>query len=240
MSHPVHTAAQAYQRASPGGAREKLILDHLDYARKIVSTLTVGLPEHIDRENLEQAGLTGLVEAAHNYDASLGVKFRTFAFPRIRGAVIDELRRNSLVPQQVIEHIDVVKRAYDSLQGPVTPEQLAEATGLTLATVCEVLEALRFMQPQSWNDLFCHIHTSWKHQVDSPESDVELRELKVQVAHCIERLPDRERLVLTLYFTEDLTLSEIGEVIGVSESRASRILAAAKFRLKEMIQYANQ
>ncbi len=239
MNKAVQSATQAYQRASQHAQRDELIYEHLDYTRKIVSTLTVGLPKHVDRENLEQAGFTGLVEAAQNFDPSLGVKFRTFAYQRIRGAVIDELRKNALVPQQMIEFIDRVKQAYDALQGPVTPEMLADATGLPLATIQEVLEALRFMQPQSWNDLFCHVHSSWKHSAELPEREIEARETKAHIADCIERLPERERLILTLYYTEDLTLAEIGEVLGLSESRASRILASAKFRLKELIQYAN-
>jgi RNA polymerase sigma factor for flagellar operon FliA len=98
-----------------------------------------------------------------------------------------------------------------------------------------VLEAMRFLKPQQLNDLFGVIHGSWRTEIERPETDMELREKKRIVADCIERLPDRERLVLTLYYTEDLTLAEIGEVLGISESRVSRNLASAKFRLKELV-----
>jgi len=232
----MNTAARAYRRASEGLNREQLILDNVVYVRKILSTLVAGLPAHCDRENLEQAGVVGLVETANSYDPTRGVAFRTYAYPRIRGAIVDEMRKNSPVPQQMLEHITTVKRAHSQLDGPVTPEMLASHTGFTLERIHQVLEAMRFMKPQHWNDLFCHVHPSWDSQTESPGAEMEARELKRVVANNIEKLPERERLVLTLYFTEDLTLSEIGQVIDVSESRVSRILAAAKFRLKEMVE----
>lgn len=229
------TATRAYQQASGAQTRERLILDNVDYVRKILSTLTVGLPPHCDKENLEQAGIVGLVETANSFDATRGVAFRTYAYPRIRGAIVDEMRKNSPVPQQMLEYISQVKKAYDKLEAPVTPEMLAEYTGLKLSKIKQVLEAMRFLKPQNWNDLFCTVHTSWKHNSDAPGSGLEAEELQGVITDCIERLPERERLVLTLYFTEDLTLAEIGQVIGISESRASRNLASAKFRLKEMV-----
>ena len=95
---------------------------------------------------------------------------------------------------------------------------------------------MRFATPQKWNDLFCNVHSGWRSSEESPDHELENNELKRIVADSIEKLPERERLVLTLYFVEDLTLMEIGKVIGISESRASRNLASAKFRLKELVQ----
>ena len=126
------TATQAYQRASVGSGRDQLILDNVDYVRKILSTLTVGLPNHYDKENLEQAGIVGLVETANSFDPARGVAFRTYAYPRIRGAIVDEMRKNSPVPQQMIGYIGIVKKAYETLEHPVTPELLASHTNLPL------------------------------------------------------------------------------------------------------------
>ena len=232
------TATKAYQRASEGLQREQLILDNVDYVRKILSTMTVGLPPHCDKENLEQAGIVGLVETANSYDPTRGVAFRTYAYPRIRGAIVDEMRKNSPVPQQMLEYIGLVKIAYSKLESPVSPEMLAEHTGLKLSKIQQVLEAMRFLKPQNWNDLFCNVHSSWQNSSDAPGAAIEAKELQSIVADSIEKLPDRERLVLTLYFTEDLTLAEIGQVVGISESRASRNLASAKFRLKELVNAA--
>lgn len=229
------SATKAYKKASIEQLREQLILDNVDYVRKILSTLTAGLPDNYDKENLEQAGIVGLVETANSFDPGRGVSFRTYCYPRIRGAIVDEMRKNSPVPQQMLAYIRQVREAYETLEAPVTPEDLADSTGLSVEKICQVLEAMRFMKPQNWNDLYCNIHSGWKTGEQSPEFDLEKLELKKIMADCIEKLPDRERLVLTLYFTEDLTLAEIGKVIDVSESRASRILAAAKFRLKEYV-----
>ena len=232
----MNSATRAYKQASIEQLQEKLILENLIYVRKILSTLTVGLPPNYDKENLEQAGVVGLVETARTFDPSRGVAFRTYCYPRIRGAIVDEMRKNSPVPQQMLAYMSQVKSAYETLEGPVTPEMLANQTGLSVEKIQQVLEAMRFTKPQKWNDLFCNVHSGWRADESSPDAEMENRELKKIVADCIERLPDRERLVLTLYFVEDLTLAEIGRVIGISESRASRNLASAKFRLKELVQ----
>ncbi|HMO12953.1 MAG TPA: FliA/WhiG family RNA polymerase sigma factor [Pirellulaceae bacterium] len=235
----MNTALRAYRQASENQT-ELLILENIGFVRKILSTMTVGLPEHCDRENLEQAGMVGLVEAAKSYDPTREVQFRTFAFNRIRGAIIDEMRKNSALPQKVMEQISQVRQAYEKLEGPVTPEMLAAHTGMSLAKVAQTLEAMRFVQPQSWNDLHTQIQAIRESVDESPDAELETTELKKRVADCIEKLPDRERLVLTLYFNEDLTLAEIGQVIGLSESRVSRVLASAKFRLKEMVAHGNE
>ncbi|MEQ1904038.1 MAG: sigma-70 family RNA polymerase sigma factor [Pirellulaceae bacterium] len=240
MNKNIETATRAYQQLSATKNPDQLILDNIDYVRKILSTLTVGLPEYCDKESLEQAGMVGLIETAKSFDPTRGVQFRTYAFPRIRGAIIDEMRKNSMIPQKTMELIADVKKAYETLEGPVTPEMLAKKLSMPLERVLEVLEAMRFMQPQSWSDLQCHIHSSWKDNPDAPEAELEAAELKTLLANCIEKLPERERLVLTLYYTEDLTLAEIGEVIGITESRVSRILASAKFRLKEIFENASE
>ena len=216
--------------------QEQLILDNLVYVRKILSTLTVGLPPNYDKENLEQAGVVGLVETAKSFDPTRGVSFRTYCYPRIKGAIVDEMRKNSPVPQQMLAYMGQVKSAYERLESPVTSEMLAKETGLPVEKVVQVLEAMRFTKPQKWNDLFCNVHSGWRSGESSPDSQLENRELKKIIADCIERLPKRERLVLTLYYNEDLTLAEIGTVIGISESRVSRNLAAAKFRLNELVQ----
>lgn len=231
----MNTATHAYTSAAMDQSRERLILDNLVYVRKILSTLTVDLPAGFDRENLEQAGMVGLIESANKFDANLGVSFRTFSYRRIRGAIVDEMRKNSPLPQEMLDDIGSVKRAYEKIAGPVSPELLAAETRMSLQRVQQVLEAIRFSKPENWNDLFCNIHESWKKPEDQPEAALENRELEKLLADNIQRLPERERLVLTLYYNEDLTLAEIGRVAGISESQASRNLATATFRLKELV-----
>ena len=228
-------AIQTYQKASTEHLRDRLILDNVDYVRKILSTITAGLPKHYDKENLEQAGVVALVETAKSFEPTRGVSFRTYCFPRIRGAIIDEMRKNSPVPQKMLEDIKQVKTAHERLASPVTPEQLAVETGLGNERILKVLEAMRFSKPQNWNDLYCTIHSGWRSGEEQPGAQIESRELKKLLADCIQKLPERERLVLVMYYTEDLTLAEIGSVIDISESRVSRVLAGAKFRLKELV-----
>ena len=232
----MNLATRTYRNASIEQQAEQRILDNLDYVGKILSTLTAGLPAHYDRDDLEQAGVVGLVETARSFDPGRGVAFRTYCYPRIRGAIVDEMRKNSPVSQQMLAQIAAVKAAYERLKPPVSPEDLAAETGFSEDKIQQVLEAMRFLKPETWNDLFCNVHSGWRDATSNPSAAIETDELKKVMADCIERLPQRERLVLTLYYTEDLTLLEIGSVIGISESRVSRNLAAAKFRLKELVQ----
>lgn len=231
-------AAQRYAQAAQEQARETLILEHLGYVRRILSSLTAGLPSHIDRDGLESAGIVGLVESANNFDPGRGVNFKTFSFPRIRGAILDELRRNSPLSQQMLQQVALVRSAWERLEPPVMPEDLARETGLQVEQVEKCLEAIRFTTPQDWNDLYCTVHSTWRQDNSDPTSRLELEEAREVLAAAITQLPDRERLIVTLYYADELRLAEIGEVMGISESFASRLLAKAEFRLKELVRAA--
>lgn len=225
---------EAYRKASRENAKERMIVEHLPYVRKILSKLTVGLPAHVDRDGLESAGVVGLVEAANSYDPARGVAFKTFAYPRIHGSIVDELRKTSPVSQQMLEQIGRIRDAYPLLSPPVTPEDLAAHTGMTLSQVQAALEASRFLAPQSWNDLYSTLHSSWREASEQPDKRLELEEVKRILAQCIARLPEKQRLVISMYHTDDLTLAEIGTVLGFSESYISRLLSEATFMLKEL------
>lgn len=214
---------------------DQLILENIDYVARILSTMTFMITDDQAKENLHSAGILGLVEAANAFDPAHGAPFRTFAYPRIRGAIVDELRKQAPVSQQVLQQIGTLRRAFESLEPPVTPELLAEKSGLTIQQVIACLEAMRFIKPDNWNDLSDVVHASWRTSSNSPDHEVETEELKKLVAESIKSLPERECLVLTLYYCEELNLAEIGHVLELSESRVSRILAAARFRLQEII-----
>lgn len=215
--------------------RDQLILDNVDFVARILSTMTFNVRDEEAKENLHSAGIVGLVQAAHGYDPDQGVAFRTFAYPRVRGAIVDEMRKQSPVSQAVLQNIGRVRKAHDSIEPPVTQEKLAEATGLSIEQVNTCLEAMRFIKPDNWNDLSDVIHGSWRNAPNTPEHDVEREELRRILAEGIESLPEQERIVLTLYFTEELKLAEIGKVINLSESRVSKILTNAKFLLQEIV-----
>src|SRR5580765_119884 len=140
---------QLYQQEAVKTRRDQLILAHLPLVKHAIGRLVGRLPSGVDVENLESAGILGLVEAANRFDPERGVKFETFAYPRIRGAVVDEMRRNSCLSQQVLEQVASVRRAYQRLPVPVTMEALVNATGLSEEQIAGCLAAMRLTQTVS-------------------------------------------------------------------------------------------
>jgi len=207
-------------------------MDHLEYVRQILFKMR--LPPKVDHENLESSGVLGLIEAANQYDSDRGVAFKTFAFVRIRGAILDELRRNSPLPQRMLQRVSKVRAAYEKLDPPVELADVARLTDLSLGDVTECLEAIRLIQPEPWNDLASMVETRAAEQ-DQPSVIVEHRERQALMIECIEALPERDRILISMYYMDDLRLVEIGAVLGIAESSVSRALSKAEFRLKELI-----
>jgi RNA polymerase sigma factor FliA len=187
----------------------------------------------MDVENLTSAGTLGLVEAATKFDPERGSKFESFAFARIRGAVLDELRRNCPLPQHLLERVALVRKAYRELPPPVSREALAAATGLSSAELGDCLTAMRMTRMLSWDRLADLAPAQLHQSSERPEAALDQAEQKKLLAEAIAALPERERLVVTLYYLEDLRLKEIGQVLELSESRVSRLLSAALFDLGE-------
>src|SRR5271163_3268805 len=127
----MQTGTTFYNQEAAKCRRDQLILAHLPMVKHVIGRLVGRLPSGVDAENLESAGILGLVEAANRFDPERGVKFETYVYMRIRGAVVDELRRNSCLSQLMLEQVACVKRAYRDLVPPVTVEALAGATGLS-------------------------------------------------------------------------------------------------------------
>ena len=226
-------ATKQYRDVFNEEKRQALVVEHLPFVRHILGRLVGRLPTHVDVDNLESAGVLGLVEASHQFDPEAGVAFKTFAYRRVWGAIIDELRRNSPLPQKLMSQISLVRKAQDNLEPPVTVERLAEESGLTIDQVESCLVALRLSNPSPLSDQALSI-------LQDPSSNsvsygLELDEAKQAVADCIEKLPEQQRLVLTLYYKEDLRLKEIGRVLNLSESRISRILAKAEMAIRETL-----
>jgi RNA polymerase sigma factor for flagellar operon FliA len=228
-------SAQVYQQASAKAQREELILGNLSLVRHILGRMTARLPRNIDLDNLEAAGTLGLVEAANRYDPERGVAFRTFAYTRIRGAIYDELRRNSPFPQELLEKIAMVQKSVQTMPPPVRVEVLAATTGLSEDDVTECLAAIRMSRTLSWDEVGeapLHHHRAAQAR---PEHRLEGEELKKLLAEAIAALPTSERLAITLYYLEDLRLKEIGYVLNLSESRVSRLLKSAEHAIEEYI-----
>ena len=214
--------------------RDQLILDNLGYVKHILGRLLHQLPLGVDAENLEAAGILGLIEAASQYDPSRNVEFRTFSYRRIRGEILDELRRNCPLSQQMLQKITALRHLRAQFQGTVSVEQLADASGMSVSAVTECIQGARLTQPDSWSDTVRvrgHIGDN-----DSP-GKMESEEMRQVLADGIETLPDKMRVAIALHYNEGLKLKEVGELLSLSESRVSRILDSARTRLKE---YAGQ
>ncbi|MCA9186636.1 MAG: sigma-70 family RNA polymerase sigma factor [Pirellulaceae bacterium] len=228
-------ARQTYEKQARKQMVDQLILDHLDFVRNILGKLVAQLPNDVDTENLESAGVLGLVEAAQQFDPQREVAFKTFAYTRIRGAILDELRRNSPLPQKMMQQIARIRTVCETMPPPITPELLAEKTAMSLTDVEQTLEAMRLSRIRTGQDSVTVLGSIRDMRHERPEAPIEDAELKAILVDSITRLPEKERLVITLYYLEDLRLKEIGEALRLSESRVSRILAKAEFRLSQYV-----
>lgn len=234
MSASVKQKVHEYSVTATQSARDELVLNHLWLVRHLIGKIAARLPPGVDSDNLESAGVLGLVEAAQRFDAGRGVDFKTFAAMRIRGAIIDEARRNTPLPQELLQHVSIVSKAQQRLAPPITLEALALATGLTTDQVLDALAAIPLTQVKSFDpatDDFARPGGDAEETV----SAIELEEERRLLADAITALPERERLIITLYYKEDMRLKEIGEMLGLSESRISRLLTAAEFQLRELV-----
>lgn len=224
---------RAYSQLAAQNRRDELILDHLTLVRHIVGKLAAQLPPGVDLENLESAGVLGLVEAATNFDPERGNQFKTYAYIRIRGAILDELRRNCPLPQQMMELVTRIRNAYHHLEPPVTVEALVQATGLTAEQVADGLAAYRLTRMVSLEKSAEMVGTRLDDRQERPDVYAERAELSQLLTEAIEALPPRERIIVTLYYKEDLRLKEIGQLMELSESRVSRMLSTALFEIGE-------
>jgi RNA polymerase sigma factor for flagellar operon FliA len=225
-------AKRTYDAVAQKERRDQLIVEYLPLVRHLVGKMTAELPPGVDIDNLESAGVLGLVEAAHRFDPERGVQFKTYAFTRIRGSILDELRRNCPLPQQMLQQMARVRQAYEELPPPVRTADLAAATGLSEAEIADCLAALRMTRWLSWEEHGEPIGT----RLDDPHRPdrlVEKEEQKRLLTEALNALEERERMIVTLYYLEDLRLKEIAEVLHLSESRVSRLLNAALFHLGE-------
>lgn len=232
-------ATETYREAAQSALRDDLILTHLDLVKHIVSRLLAQLPPGLDEEGLLSAGIVGLVEAARHFDPQRGVAFKTYAYPRIRGAVMDELRRNCMLPQKMLEKMAVVRRAYEEMSPPATVEALKAATGLTEEEILDVLACIRMKHILNGADAVEPLATVIDRRTTNPLQALEEEELKDALVAAIQQLPERERTILALYFQEELRLREIACVLKLSESRVSRLLNAALFQIGEYLRARN-
>ncbi len=224
--------------------REKLILKYLHLVRYVVSRLPISLPVSIAQEDLVSYGTMGLMEAVERYDLSRGLKFETYAVTRIRGSIIDQLRFQDWVPRGVRKRAKDVSEATARLEEKLgrtpTEDELADELGINKAKLKTILAEsnnLLISLDESRGDDSSGSNASLMDLVEDknspdPQAELEAGELRRRLAEAIGRLPEREKLLIALYYHENMTLKEIGEVISVSESRVCQLHAQAILRLR--------
>lgn len=216
--------------------RDRLILDHIPLLRHVVGRLSI--PHSQSREDLEGYGMLGLIAAADSWDESRGLKFSTYAFPKIRGAILDELRRLDFLPRGRRERLRDLDRVVASLEQEhgvaPSPEEIAARLNTTLDEVDEILHSARSAMESSLDHETAN--GSLAALVADPRSEdpvgsAEWNEMKELLVEAIQALPDPDRTVITLYYGQELLLRDISEVLEVTESRVSQIHSRALYRL---------
>jgi RNA polymerase sigma factor FliA len=242
-----------FRRTNDKALRDRLILTYAPLVKYVAGRLGSGLPAHVDEGDLVSYGLLGLIGAIERYDPARDIKFETYAISRIKGAIIDELRALDWVPRSVRSRAREIERAIAELEAKLgtapTDEQIAAKIGIS---VDELEESLTDISRSSiaaldelWSvsgegDQVSLMDTIEDTQGIRPQEALDETEMREALADAIARLPEREKLVVTLYYYEELTLREIGEVLGVTESRVSQLHTKAILRLKARLSGAAQ
>ncbi len=225
--------------------RDRLILTYAPLVKFVAGRLGAGLPQHVDEQDLASYGLLGLIGAIERFDPEREIKFETYAIARIKGAIIDELRSLDWVPRSVRTRAREIERAIAELERSLmrapTDEEIAAKLGCSTEDLEDSLAEIsrssmaaldELWTPSGGGDAVSLIDTIEDTTGPDPEFSLEQTEMREALGEAIARLPEREKLVVTLYYYEELTLREIGEVLGVTESRVSQLHTKAVLRLK--------
>jgi RNA polymerase sigma factor FliA len=235
-----------YRRTGDQRLRDRLVLTYAPLVKYVAGRLGSGLPAHVDEGDLVSYGLLGLMGAIERYDPERDVKFETYAIARIKGQIIDELRAMDWVPRSVRSRARDIERAIAELEAKLgrapTDEEISVKLGISEDELEESLSEISrssiaaldelWTVSGSGGDQVALIDTIEDESAPDPQSSLSQSELREAIADAIARLPEREKLVVTLYYYEELTLREIGEVLGVTESRVSQLHTKAILRLK--------
>jgi RNA polymerase sigma factor for flagellar operon FliA len=235
-----------FKRTGDRALRDRLILTYAPLVKYVAGRLGSGLPAHVEDDDLVSYGLLGLIGAIERFDPDRDIKFETYAIARIKGAIIDELRSMDWVPRSVRARARDIERAIADLERKLmrapNDDEIASKLGVSEEEFQDsLLEISRssiaaldelWVGPSGTGDTLSLIDTIEDPQAPQPQQAIAQTELREALSESIARLPEREKLVVTLYYYEELTLREIGEVLGVTESRVSQLHTKAILRLK--------
>ena len=237
----------AYKASGGRDTRDRLILHYSPLVKYVAGRVAVGLPQNVEQADLVSYGIFGLIDAIDKFDPSRGFKFETYAIARIKGAILDELRSIDWVPRSVRAKSRAIEKAYAKLEGELhrTPTDSELAGELTMsedqlqATLNQIsfigLVALDEMLSGGDRGDSMTLGDTVADTGESPSGAYEVEEMRHILADAINRMPEREKIVLTLYYYEGLTLAEIGQVLGVTESRVCQIHTKSVLQLRSRI-----
>jgi RNA polymerase sigma factor for flagellar operon FliA len=227
-----------YEQTGDRG-EEALIMEHMAMVKRIAVHLKARIPPFMEVDELVQVGMIGLIEAARSFNPTKGVAFESFAHTRIRGAMIDEVRRLSFLPRSAVafnkSHSTANQALASELGRAPTQAELAEFMGIELDTFEKDRGAARQFETYSMEVVTEEVMSLPEQSSRQPEAIVEEAEMMEALTDAIDGLPERDKLVISLYYVEELNLREIGEVLGVSESRVSQILSANVKKLRAQL-----
>jgi RNA polymerase sigma factor for flagellar operon FliA len=226
--------------------RERLILHYSPLVKYVAGRVGVGLPPNIEQADLVSYGIFGLIDAIEKFDLERAIKFETYAISRIKGAIIDELRAIDWIPRSVRYKAREVEKAYAALEAKLhrspTEAEVAEELGIKLEDLHTIFSQVSFVNVvaldelmsagQERGDKLSLVDTLEDTKAEDPVQAFETEETKYLLAKAINTLPEREKIVVTLYYYEGLTLAEIGQVLGVTESRICQMHTKAVLQLR--------
>lgn len=223
--------------------QDELVEVHASLVKRIAYHLISRLPSCVQVDDLIQSGMIGLLEAARNYDASQGASFETYAGIRIRGSMLDEIRKGDWTPRSLhrkVREISQAMREIEAVKGrDARDSEVAKKLDMSLDEYHLVLQDASSHQIVSFEDIpskEANVVDGFSNKISGPLEQLQEENFKSVLAKIISGLPERERLVMSLYYDEELNLRETGEVLGVSESRVCQIHSQALIRLKAKIQ----
>ncbi len=235
-----------YKSTGDERARERLVVAYSPLVKYVSGRMASGLPAHVDEADLISYGLVGLISAISRFEPEREIKFETYAITRIKGAIIDELRSLDWVPRSVRARARAIERANAKLehrlQRAPNDEEMAAELEMTVQEFQDALLQISNSTVAALDELWTVsdasgdqvslLDTLQDPRAEDPAAVMDQTDLKDRVAEAIARLPEREKLVVALYYYENLTLREIGEVLGVTESRISQLHTKAVLRLR--------
>lgn len=241
----------SYKDGNDTEARDALILNYSPLVKYVAGRLASSLPQTVDTADLISYGIFGLIDAIEKFDVGRAIKFETYAIARIKGAIIDELRAMDWVPRSVRSRAREIEHAYIALENELkrfpSDAEVAGHMGITTKELADILTKLSYTSVVSFEELWVGgerddgqsaLGSIKDDSAEDPVAIFESEEIKTILADAIDRLPEREKTVIALYYYEGLTLKEIGQVLGVTESRVSQLHTKSVLRLRARLHSA--